>query len=162
MPWSIESTEEGFINCRGQGQFKKALQNRLFQSLNIFHHAKNVGKQMLSLKPESSILDSGNCQYLRTSQPQSEQKFYKRKAQKYGHTPGYRELYKLGQSFKYQNKIIKLFQQLFVKDSEGGLPMRKCWGLILTFYHLSTANFLHYDEGVHLSVALQQPLNVLG
>ena len=27
---------------------------------------------------------------------------------------------------------------------------------------LNTANFLHYDEEVYLSVALQQPLNVLG
>ena len=44
MPWSIESTEEGIINCRGQGQFKKALQNLLFQGLNIFHHAKNHAK----------------------------------------------------------------------------------------------------------------------
>lgn len=121
---------------------------------------KMLGNQTHSLKPESSMLDSGNCQHMRTSQPQ--QKFYKRKAQKYRHTPGYRELYKLGQSFKYQSKIIKLFQQLLIKDSEGGLPIRKCWDLILTSYRLSTANFLHYDEIVHLSVALQQTLNVLG
>lgn len=50
--------------------------------------------------------------------------------------------------------MIKLFWQLFIKDSEGGF--------VLTSYHLSTANFLHNDEEIHLRVALQQPLNVSG
>lgn len=58
MPWSIESTEEGIINCRGQGQFKKALQNLLFQSLNIFHHAKNVGKP----NAQSEAWKASDCQ----------------------------------------------------------------------------------------------------
>ena len=58
--------------------------------------------------------------------------------------------------------MIKLFWQLFIKDSEGGLPVRKSWGFVLTSYHLSTANFLHNDEEIYLRVVLQQPLNVSG